>query len=420
METSQSTVVPASVSILKAALWMTGALAFILGMIGVWDRMMHGHIGAAYNNIVVWGLWVANYIFYIGISAGAFLISSLVYVFNLKKFESLGRLALMSALITLFLALLSIVVDIGHMDRAWHILLYANFRSPMAWMIYLYTFYVVIVLVEMWFLLRADFIKGASEAGLRAKIYRLLSFGSRDTSPRAVIRDQKIVKVFAAIGIPVAIMFHGGVGALFAAVAARPHWHSALFPILFLLSALVSGGALLVVVSAIFRRGLMQNKQVMVDLGRLVLGLLLLDVLFQISEFLVAFAGGIPGHVEGLNLAMFGPQSGVFWYVQVLFGIVVPIILLVAPTRKNPILVALACGLIAVGIYGLRLNIVIPGLATEELHGLTSAISTNRISTEYFPSQTEWLVSLAVLGLGILLFGLGEILLPEENSKQGV
>ena len=86
-----------------------------------------------------WGLWVAAYIYFIGLSAGSFLISSLVYVFNMKRFERIGRLAVFTAVVTLFLALLSIWADLGHMGRAWEVLVYANFKSPMAWMIWLYS-----------------------------------------------------------------------------------------------------------------------------------------------------------------------------------------------------------------------------------------------------------------------------------------
>jgi molybdopterin-containing oxidoreductase family membrane subunit len=63
-----------------------------------------------------------------------------------------------------------------------------------------------------------------------------------------------------------------------------------------------------------------------------------------------------------------------------------------------------------------RLNIVIPGLAEEEINGITQAISTPRMTTQYFPSPTEWLLTIGIVGLGLLLFGLGEMLLPREKD----
>lgn len=94
-------------------------------------------------------------------------------------------------------------------------------------------------------------------------------------------------------------MFYGGVGALFGTVTARPHWDSGLFPILFLLSALVSGEALLAGVAAVFQDGVRRHRQTILDLGRLVMALLALDVLFQVSKFRIAFRGGLPEHTAG-------------------------------------------------------------------------------------------------------------------------
>ena len=79
---------------------------------------------------------------------------------------------------------------------------------------------------------------------------------------------------------------------------------------------------------------------------------------------------------------------------------------------------SLAGLLIAVGFLGVRLNIVIPGLAAEEIHGLSRAFASARMTTHYVPSLSEWLVTLGIVGLGLLLFGIGERLLPEETGAR--
>ncbi len=404
---------------LKRLFWISGAVLFAVGLVGWYDRLAYGHLNANYGSVVTWGLWVAAYIYFIGLSAGSFLISSLVYVFNAKRFERIGRLAVFTAVVTLFLALLAIWADIGHMWRVWHVLVYANFKSPMAWMIWLYSLYFVLLVAELWFLLRRDLVAGSGLPGPKGAIYRFLSLGSRDESEASAARDRRVVRVLATIGVPVAIMFHGGVGALFGVVAARPHWHSGMFPIIFLLSALVSGGALLTVIAAIFQDGWRANRDTVLALGQMVLGLLLLDVLFQISELLVAFYGGIPGHLQGFRLAIGGPFWWVFWWWQLVLGTLIPLLLLILPTRKDPRWVSLAGLLIAAGFLGVRLNIVIPGLAAEEIRGISQAIASARMTTYYVPSATEWLVTLGVVGLGLLLFGFGELLLPKEHEEAG-
>jgi molybdopterin-containing oxidoreductase family membrane subunit len=400
---------------LKRRFWILGAVLLVLGAVGLADRLAYGHVHAAYGSVVTWGLWVAAYIYFIGLSAGSFLISSLVYVFDFKRFDRVGRLALFTAVVTLLMALLSIVVDLGHMARAWHVIFYANFKSPMAWMIYLYSAYLIVLLRELWLLCRPDFVGKMNEPGTRGRLYRFLTFGNRDLSEATLAREKKQVKVLATIGIPLAICFHGGVGALFGVVAARPHWHSGLFPILFILSALASGGALLTVISAIFQDGLNRNRETVLALGKLVLALFALDLLFQVSELLVGFYGAIPGHVAGMKLMLAGPFWWVFWGGQLVLGTLVPLWLLV---RKgaDPWMVTLATFLMAVGFFAMRLNIVIPGMAVEEIAGIGRAFASPRMTVLYVPSLMEWLVTAGVVGVGLVLFGLGEQFLPKEEE----
>lgn len=401
---------------LKSAFWAAGIVLILAGSWAWWDRWVNAEANANYGSIVPWGLWVAAYIYFIGLSAGAFLVSSLVYVFQIKRFEKIGRLALFTAVVTLVLALLSISADLGHTFRAWHVLVYPNFKSPMAWMIWLYTAYFIIVLLELWFVLRHDLVVGSKGQSGRATLYGILAFGSKDSSPETRASDAQIVRILATIGVPVAIMFHGGVGSLFGVISSRPAWHGGLFPILFLVSALASGGALLVVVSAVFQDGLRRNRDTIVALGTLVLGLLALDILFQVSEALVGFYGNQPDKIENLKLVYSGPYWWVTWFWQLGVGTLIPIAILALPTRKDPRMVAGACLLIATGFLAVRLNIVIPGLASEQVKGLSDAFDSDRLSTDYVPSVMEWLFTAGIVGVGLVLFGLGEWLLPKETE----
>ena len=397
---------------LKTLFWIGGIGALLIGSIGVVDRLSTGHVHANYGSIVTWGLWVALYIYFIGLSAGSFLISSLVYVFGVKKFKGIGRLSVFTAIVTLLCALLAIWFDLGHLDRAWHVMAYPNFHSPMAWMIFLYSTYMLLLFVEFWVLMRRDLVAGKKLGGLRGFACRVLALWSTDTSEASSRRDLKIVKVLATAGVPLAICFHCGVGALFGVVAARPYWHSGMFPILFLLGALVSGGALLILASAVFQEAIKAHGETIVALGRLVFALLLLDVLFQMSEMLVTFYGGMPGHIAGYETMIGGPLAWVFWVFQFGIGMIVPVTILASPLHRNPRWVAGAALAMVLGFLAVRLIIVIPGLSMEEVYGLTHAIYSPRITTWYLPSVMEWLVTFAITGFGLVLFGLGEIFLP--------
>ncbi len=397
---------------LKRAFWAVGILGLIPFGWALYVRFFTHPDASNLGSIVPWGLHVAQYIYFVGLSAGAFLLSSLVYVFGMKRFEPIGRLAVFTAIVTLLLALLAIGLDIGHIERFWHVFVFVNPTSPMAWMIWLYTVYLTLLIVEFWFLLRRDLIVAARMPGWRATVARILSLGRRDISEAAIGRDMRVVRIAATIGVPLAIMFHGGVGALFGVLASRPFWHSGMFPIIFLVSALASGGALLVVASAIFQEGWKAHRAMIVDLGKIVLGFLVLDILFQFSEILIGLYGSEPGFVQSFQLVVSGPYWYVFWIVQIGIGFFVPLVMLATPLRHDPRAVIVGCAAVVIGFIGVRLNIVIPGLTLEEIRGITEAVSDPRISSAYFPSAWEWLLSFGIGAVGLVIFGLGEIFLP--------
>ena len=397
---------------LKRAFWVVGILGLVPLAWGLYVRFFVHPDASNLGSIVPWGLHVAQYIYFVGLSAGAFLLSSLVYVFGVKRFEPIGRLAVFTAIVTLLLALLTIALDIGHIERFWHVFVYVNPTSPMAWMIWLYTIYMTLLIVEFWFLMRSDLVVGAGMPGWRGRVSKVLSLGSRDTSEADDARDMRRVRILATIGVPLAIMFHGGVGALFGVLASRPFWHSGMYPIIFLVSALASGGALLAVASGIFQEGWKAHRVMILDLGKLVLGLLLLDILFQISEFLIGLYGSDPGFLQSFQMIVSGSSWYIFWVLQVGIGIVVPLVLLATPLRRDPRAVIVGCAAVVIGFLGVRLNIVIPGLSPEEIRGITDAVTDPRITSAYFPSAWEWLLSFGIAALGLVMFGLGEIFLP--------
>jgi molybdopterin-containing oxidoreductase family membrane subunit len=198
-------------------------------------------------------------------------------------------------------------------------------------------------------------------------------------------------------------------------VSARPAWNSGLFPLLFLVSALVSGGGLLTAIYAFLApdRGSPAHRSLVTDLGKLVLGLTLLDILFTFAEYFIAMYGAIPGEVSPLLEMMTGPFWYVFWIGQVGLGMVIPVVLLAwKRTRHSPFWIGLASISIVLAFVSVRLNIVIPPLSVPELQGLENAVPSLRMSTTYAPSLMEWFLSIGIAGLGMALFALGYNLLP--------
>jgi protein NrfD len=390
----------------KIALWILWLAAAFVGVAGFAERFAFGHAFAGYTSYVPWGMWVAAYIYFIGLSAGAFLLSSMVYVFGVRQLELIAKLALFTALITLVMALLSILFDIGHMERFFFVYTRPQFHSMMAWMVWLYTAYFVLLLAELYFALRRDLTPLTSEQ---------------------IAADQQRLRVLGTIGIPLAIAFHGGVGALFGTVAAREYWHTAIFPIIFLAGALVSGGALMTAVVAFFWPERDQRWRDLVNLlGKIVLGLVLFDFLLEFAEYSIPAWYQIGSEYDLISYTLFGPYWYVFWVFHLLLGVIIPVYLL--GFRKTPVAQGVGAALVAITFFAIRLNLVIPGQITPELQGLQNAYLDpigNRLTYTYVPTVLEWQVTVGVVALGVALFYLGYRFLPlvrlsEADARQAL
>lgn len=402
---------------LEKFLWFIAILGFIAGAYGLYDRFANGHLNVNYGSYVPWGLWIGAYIYLVGISAGAFLISTLVYAFGVKKLEKIGKLALFTAIITLGISMISVFVDLGHPERAWRLALATNFGSMMGWMIWLYSAYFILLVVELWFALRVDLVMWSAHKSFAGKLAGLLTFGRRNVSDKSRARDKQVLRVLGTLGVPLAIAFHGGVGALFGVVGARPYWNTGLTPIMFLVGALLSGGALLTFVTFAFgpNQGSAEHKETVLFLGQITLGLLLIDVLLEWAEYSIGLYSAIPAGAASMKLVLFGPYAWAFWGVHIGLGVVVPALLLFF-RGKSPTWVALAGLLVAITFFTVRLNIVIPGLAVPELQGLVDAFTGPGLSFAYLPTLTEWLVLIWVFSAGLLAFLIGYRVLPVVSA----
>jgi molybdopterin-containing oxidoreductase family membrane subunit len=379
----------------------------------MYDRLVYGHVHANYGQFVTWGVWVAAYVFFAGVSAGAFLLSTLPYVFGIKKYEPLGRLSLFTALIALLASVILILADLGHPVRAMvRMIIAPNFSSMMTWVVWFYLIYTIILVSELWFLMRVDLVRAKNRGGISGLSAKILSFRSRETSPESVSRDRRIVRVLGAAGIIVTVLVLGGDGALFAVARARPLWHTGLLPITFLVSALLSGGALMVCLAPLFVRGGEDFREMVGSLAKLVGCILAFELLILVSEVLVTLTGGSPTHAAPLWLMMTGPFAWVFWVLQIGGGTVIPLVTLFGKPRLTLRASALASFLILVGVFALRLNLVIPQLAVPLFEGLPEAWHSSRTMTSYIPSLPESALLFFVVGLIGLLFLWGYRSLP--------
>src|SRR3989339_1140957 len=196
-----------------------------------------------------WSILIVVYPYITGLVAGAFILASLVKVFNVKELQPTYRLALLTALAFLLIAPLPLQLHLGRPERSYEMFMTPNPASAMAMFGFVYLWYLMLVLLlEIWFEYRRDMIVWSAEStGIRKWVLKILSLFSTDISEKAVAFDKKTVKVITIIGIPSAFLLHGYVGFIFGSIKANPWWSSVMMPIVFLFSAIVSGIAMVLI-----------------------------------------------------------------------------------------------------------------------------------------------------------------------------
>lgn len=356
--------------------------ALALGAIGLADRLLLGHRDAAYGSYVTWGLWVAMYLFFAGVAAGAFAVATLDLLFKVETFRGTGRIALWTAVVSLGGALLSIGLDLGHMLRIWKVYLQPHFHSVMTQMVWGYTLFGVLLV-----------------AALREAI--------RNPGGRAL-------RALMIAGLPMTLFVSGAVGALLGVEASRPFWHIGLLPVQFPVFAAASGAAALLAIIGLFgaeddpRRG----AQIRV-LAVATIAFGVAKLYFLWADFSQSLYGNVPQNVAAVKEVLFGRYWWSFWILQILAGTLVPMAVLLRPGLRGGALAGWMGVLVLAGLAVARANIVLPALAVPEIETLAEAFSGSaRLRFEYFPSPMEWAVTAGITGLVVLAFLSGYERLP--------
>lgn len=339
--------------------------------------------GFIYPNeaLIEWGLLIVIYPYITGLVAGAFIISSLYHVFGIKKLKPVARFSLITALAFLLVCPLPLVIHLGHPERALEMLMRPNLVSAMSGFGYIWLLYLLLLLGETWLVFRADIVNYARRShGIKGTIYRILSLGIYDLSENSLATDRKLIKALALVGIPLAFLLHGYVGFIFGAVKANPWWSTPLMPIIFLVSAVVSGTALLIVLyvlaTKIRRKALDYDclRSLALYLGGFLIlavtieGLEIFSMFYESEETWEAIRQLI---MQQIALTYFGVQFGLGAILPLLILGGAQIAKLREPTRAAVIFVAAA--LVLVGVFATRWNVVIGGqLLSKSLYGFTS------------------------------------------------
>ncbi len=366
----------------KRVLYVLAGIALLVGLWGFYDRFAFGHVNANYGSYVTWGLWVAMYLFFAGISTGAFMVAALDYLFGVALFKGSGKPALWGALVSMPAALASIGLDLGHMGRIWKVYLQPNFESVMAQLVWGYSIFTLLIAVVLYLAIR------------------------REQSP--------LLRPLMIVGVVLAIFLSGGVGALLGVNASRNSWHVGMLPAQFPVFSLTSGVALMLILIGWLGSSSDERRPAQLRiLSMLLAGLLLVKAYYLWTDFSQALYQGGSHSAEAVNIVLFGRYGWAFWLLQLGLGMLVPLVALTWPRLARDSRVAGLMGvLVLIGMAVARANIIFPALAIPDLQGLSSAFSGPHLSYDYYPSLMEWAVTAGIVGGTTLAFLIGSDYLP--------
>ncbi len=368
-----------------------------------------------------WGLLVVIYPYLTGLVAGAFILASLVKIFDVKELQPTYRISMLTALAFLIVAPLPLLAHLGHPEKSFEIFLTPNSSSAMAMFGFVYAWYLMaVLLLEIWFDYRKDLIIWVSkEKGIRKWIHKIISLFSKDISESALNFDKKSIKVVTLIGIPSAFILHGYVGFIFGSIKANPWWSSVLMPIVFLFSAIVSGIALVLLIYMVITP--LRKKEIdmkcLDKLASYLFYVMIVDFSLEILDF-IHRSYEAEESIKIIAELVSGKLFVSLIVIQLLIGMIIPLGSIAAvkffklPAELRKSIYFVSALLVQVGIFTTRWNVVVGGqLFSKSFRGLTAYKMT-------FFGLEGLLTSIGLLLLPILiLYILFKILPPWDESR---
>jgi len=350
-----------------------------------------------------WGLYVAYYVYFIGVSFAGITVAALIRIFRIEKLEPVARIGELLTIVALILGALAILADLEHPWRAiLNLVMLGRPQSP-----FFGTFTMVIAgylfasLVYLYVTSRKDAAKLARQPSRFRGLYRFLAAGYEDTSDQRTV-DRRATFWLAIAIIPLLVIAHSTVGFVFGLQAGRPGWFGTLQAPGFVVLAGVSGIGNLIMLAAIVRVATRTMHRITIDafswLAKLLLGLLVTYLYFTVVEILTITYQ--PGETEqGLSEALLsGRYAWIFWGAIASLVAAAALLIWQALTRRWSIGMIVAAGvLVNVGAVAKRYLIVVP----SQTHGQLLPYPVG----SYTPNWVEWAVVFGLFALGAMMIG---------------
>ncbi len=366
----------------KTGRWYYISVAFLFSLVawGIFSwgyQIRHGLGVTGMNRPIFWGIYIANFVFFIGISHAGTLISAILRVTGAEWRKPVTRCAEAITVFALMVGPINVIIDLGRVDRALNILPFikhGHLQSPLLWDVCCITLYLVGSVTFLYLPLIPDIAMLRDKVNKRRWLYRILALGWTG-SPLQKKVLHKLMSIMTVIIIPIAVSVHTVVAWVFA-MTIQPMWHSTIFGPYFVVGAIFSGIASLIIAMAILRKALHLEEYLKPihfnNLGILLLTMCLLWAYFTFAEYLTTFYGAEPEHME-VFYSKLGGEFTLLFIIMLMTCFVIPFIFLAISKLRTITGTVIASISINIGMWLERFLIVVPTLSRPRLpygHGI--------------------------------------------------
>lgn len=393
----------------KSWMWTIFFLVWIIiGGYALYLQIADGHVVTGMRDNVVWGLYIANFIFFIGISYAGAVISGILHLLKVEWRKPIIRIAELITIIATVIGPVYILLCVGRFDRLHHLVLYPRLQSPITWDVLAISTYFTGSVIFLYLALIKDFaIYRDAKLNIpkwRQKVYRALAIGYRGT-PSQNRHISISTNLMAIIIIPLAIIVHSVLSWIFG-MTLRPGWHSSIFGPYFVLAAIYSGTGVLIMAMWVYRKLYNLNNYIQdkhfVYLGYIMLVLAGAYGYFTFSEYLTAWFGSEKWENEVLHKLFNFDQYGWWFLYANVAGILLPMIIVGLPQTRKPGWITFASFFMVMAMWVKRYLIIVPTLESP----LVPMQDTRLEVIKYTPTWVEWALTLAGIATFFLFFTL--------------
>lgn len=381
-------------------IWIT------IGAYALYLQIAKGHGITGMRDNVVWGLYIVNFIFFIGLSYAGAIISGLLHLFKVSWGKPIIRLAQMMTIISVVVGPIFILLCVGRFDRLHHLFIYPRIQSPLTWdVLAILTYFVGSVLFLYMALIKDFAVYRDAKLNIpswKQRMYKFMAIGYKGAASqkRHLIISQNLL---AIILIPLSIIVSSILSWIFG-MTLRPGWHSTIFGPYFVLGALFSGVGVLIITMWVYRKmyhleNYFTDKH-FVNLGYIMMVLAGGYGYFTFSEYFTSWFGSAKWDSDVIE-KLFNPKEYGWWTLFANFaGIVLPIVIVAIPATRKRNWITLAAFLMVMALWVKRYLIIVPTLETPAL-----PMQDTRLNyIKYTATWPEWALTFAGIASFLLFF----------------